>query len=647
MILLLYSVAACLANLHTAVCSESSTTYRTGPAVFTYFPNSWLHPDLVTPSPPDAEQEACYTSWSSYYKTRRSPGQQQTIRLENATSTSVIVWETIKSYGSNFTYTECDGIPRLRFIGTPTVSSTSFVTVTMESDETKWDLRYNRTDFSMPTCKRLNPSHCRKIFAWAEVGGPGYGTSQSLNFPKEFQDVCPVYFGCNTLLDEVILFYWPDNMVDRNICDSDGRGHFTTKPWAAKRGSVVVTDAITFRGQDLYVRSINGENWKSAHLTSVDTEFYNALFWRKNQQKENDYFESSVMKGDFTFISPTVYLAHRTIFHDLIFEPVELGRGFRKRKFIRTEGIIPLHATDVFSLRPIQTMGGIQYANLVANGSFHGTLNKNGQSERYETRPFNFGDLQDPVPASVYYDARLLDCWGQQSHCKTITDDSYRPKLHIAASIWKSVFNGYQCGDPFLVDPPVSLNLIDEASLKDAEISTRYPTLTSSRAMPTAGRPGENENGGRNEGAPKPGNRIDRPYPAATGGPRQEKPLTHHSPELLIMNLLPGTPSSSRPQNTNRDRGSWPGQFDIFQLLEWLTEDRKGSHRPGEAERGARDGMNTFNPQNGGPKGSAGTGRDSTQGMGPEIYKGGSNRKSIVLTWVGTVFFAIAWSCVL
>jgi hypothetical protein len=82
---------------------------------------------------------------------------------------------------------------------------------------------------------------------------------------------------------------------------------------------------------------------------------------------------------------------------------------------VRTAGVIALEPEDVFTARSdYKIKYGDKYAKLVAKGSFHPALiSFDGwdSSPVTQTLPLNFGNLQDPVPASAYYEARMLDCW--------------------------------------------------------------------------------------------------------------------------------------------------------------------------------------------------------------------------------------------
>jgi hypothetical protein len=97
--------------------------------------------------------------------------------------------------------------------------------------------------------------------------------------------------------------------------------------------------------------------------------------------------------------------------------------------------------------------------------------------------------LNNPVPASVYF-AERLDCWGKQSHCATITDDSYHPKLSIRYSSWKSNFpRGFSCRTLVLFDPPIDLSslpgeVLEEASFPPAPMPSLDNWLTTSLQIP-------------------------------------------------------------------------------------------------------------------------------------------------------------------
>jgi hypothetical protein len=166
--------------------------------------------------------------------------------------------------------------------------------------------------------------------------------------------------------------------------------------------------------------------------------------------------EKLVLTGPFTFTSPTVYLAHHAI-TGLKMKFSSEGEE-EEVSTTRPPGIIPIPASEVYSMRP--KLGsfngsGLDYAHLVAQGNFDPDLEFKGE---YETKQFDFGNLQDPVPASLYYDGRNEDCWGKQSHCRIITDDTYQPRLVFKNRVWASFLpDAFECQRPEFVDPPIAL----------------------------------------------------------------------------------------------------------------------------------------------------------------------------------------------
>jgi hypothetical protein len=89
-----------------------------------------------------------------------------------------------------------------------------------------------------------------------------------------------------------------------------------------------------------------------------------------------------------------------------------------------------------------------------------GLVSADAMVRKYKKVPLNFGDLSNPVPASAYFDARD-DCWGKQSHCGTITDDSYRPNIYLDVEAWRSLMANDidHCFIDGLYDPPQQWNI--------------------------------------------------------------------------------------------------------------------------------------------------------------------------------------------
>jgi hypothetical protein len=354
-------------------------------------------------------------------------------------------------------YTGCDGITRFRRFGPPTTTLSRLVEVTrsmtMERVSTKdWKpLELVEPVCQLPEGERL----CQPNVPNLNYGpgnnsiynlpdgdtGVGFydGVPRFYNFCRTLPGICAL----ETLQQEVVLLYWSQN-ASTNTCNPTQTFTQSGDQQPVRSAQTAVLEAITFRGQDLY----------RARETIIGV---------KTNTWDPEYVSMSVMKGPFTFTSPFIYLAYRPMtfahFGGIISDILTTSLS------TRSAGILTLRPTDMSSLVPAYTnyQNETEYASLVANGKF--TKNEDLIYERLppKTMPFNFADLQDPVPARAYFDARTHDCWGKQSHCGTITDDSYRPRLLVASKLW-STFKDSSCEIPDLVDPPMVLSAIDDES---------------------------------------------------------------------------------------------------------------------------------------------------------------------------------------
>ncbi|KAF2429061.1 hypothetical protein EJ08DRAFT_306044 [Tothia fuscella] len=242
---------------------------------------------------------------------------------------------------------------------------------------------------------------------WVESYSDGYGSGEGSNEARcvTSEDMCGF-----DLREEVVLIYWPPSSTVEEV-----RGlNRTTLPLIAPKS--FVTSAITLHGQDLYLQAYQ-----------VDKSSLESL--------KPSFISSSVLPGPFIFVSPNAYLAHH---------PISFARGLRQPgdwrvgadfEVIRSAGVVKLGANDIYSVKPIDGDSRISmaYAQRVASGQyFDPRLHTKYRDPTTEERvPINYANLLNPVPASVYYDARDADCWGKQTHCGTITDDPYRPRLAI------------------------------------------------------------------------------------------------------------------------------------------------------------------------------------------------------------------------
>jgi hypothetical protein len=623
--------------------AENITTFAKDDDFDSYFASHY--PDLLPPPPYNSKEDHCHSNLYVIASSVNYALQNITRLGPLITTTSVLEFETIESFGLNTTYTGCDGIPRLRFLSTPTRSHTSTVNITVWRDDSQYDFLEEEWGVFMSkhttpypgACDGiklpLNPYYCRKLDGAGEVGGYGlaYG---NIELPGIAQ-YCPERFWCRPTVREIVLIYWPDNVVSRDVCPFN-RSNMSTDTWEKSRGSIFTTNAITFQGQDLYLRKANGGNFMTSAWREADADLRDEMNARLCAEGPS-YIQSSVMMGNFSFTSPTIYLAHRPISRCLVLWP-RVSTWFSQRELyatlpVRPEGVIPLNSTDVFSLRPImQTMGELEYASLVAKGLYRPMLTRWALKKRYTTVPVNFNDLRDPVPANSYYDARLLECWGEQSHCGTLTDGSYRPKLRIATSVWKSIFNGYLCADPMLVDPPISLIPLrigdqDVTSLPEPIFTTAATINFESNSLYS-----EIPQESRHTRRPRPGGYRLPIIPIETGLPK------NRDPSGLPLNGV-DTKDFTNPNDINREpQRNGGSESTIFsQLIQWLWRNGEHTNLPGDEESERKSGQNGHKPQ---------TNNIDINEHGPNVkpttYTSESIRNSVLTTiiWVLLLGFA-------
>jgi hypothetical protein len=136
-------------------------------------------------------------------------------------------------------------------------------------------------------------------------------------------------------------------------------------------------------------------------------------------------------------------------------------------------------------------------------------------------KSFDYGHLEDPVPASIYYDAMYEQCWGDRKEdpCATLTDGRYRPPLEFRSTIWKSLLGDYaHCSRPGLVDPPIAL-----IRLEPDENGQAVPPLPSIPTLTSIDYQKDPQNGPQRgsqhnalETLARPEHRSDSPWPMPT-----------------------------------------------------------------------------------------------------------------------------------
>jgi hypothetical protein len=135
-----------------------------------------------------------------------------------------------------------------------------------------------------------------------------------------------------------------------------------------------------------------------------------------------------------------------------------------------TGGVLALRDGDIFTVQPVRhdsaQLEGLRYAQDIARGDYNPDL---PFFDILETRKLDLKHLVDPIPASIYYNARSAECWGKQSHCGTLTDGRFRPQLSLRGAVWSSLNSwdgGYYCSYPLLLDPPIRLEPISESKIQ-------------------------------------------------------------------------------------------------------------------------------------------------------------------------------------
>jgi hypothetical protein len=217
----------------------------------------------------------------------------------------------------------------------------------------------------------------------------------------------------------VILLHW-------RACDQPGNS-------CGRNSCTVSTSVIKFRGQDIYTRN---RKWITEGITSYDYSI----------SSEWKYNTPSNIFGNFTFVSPSVYMAHHPIsvdYSDIIVScntatcTIEPGQA----NLVKLTGvIIPVPSTNAYTIQShIDTTvdgkraTGCDYVHMIASG----LVTAQNLATKYKVDRLNFQHLADPVPASAYFDSRD-DCWGKQTHFRTITDGSYRPMISLDDDVWRS-----------------------------------------------------------------------------------------------------------------------------------------------------------------------------------------------------------------
>jgi hypothetical protein len=252
------------------------------------------------------EEMACASSWVTHlqeFKSSQSIKAFRAGRLVRTVETSVFV--TFEGIGAGRHYTESsDGIPRFSFYHPPSVSTSREVSVTktywnpISTPPIDWCLKDRRQPachlrVGGISCDKFYMKYLRELFDGIQIGNR-HNTALNMN-PEVCTGASP--YGeavCNVVAgNEVVLIFWPSPVSSMDVCRTDDGGCRLTTHNSHNQSRVLITTAITFKGQDLYFRSeiING-------TTRIAKE---------------DWDKPSVMTGLWTFTSPTIYLAHQAV----------------------------------------------------------------------------------------------------------------------------------------------------------------------------------------------------------------------------------------------------------------------------------------------------------------------------------------------
>jgi hypothetical protein len=455
------------------------------------------------------DDKACHYLWHDYARESRSIVQKlasQSKQLVERTTTDI--FETIEKIGPQKTWTECDGIPRVSFYTKPNTSVTRLVTL-LKTHYKPISVFVNQLPKSAlppePACD-LTEDDCEDHFAyWFNLQQEFKKLNMDAQDIKEvvppqcfksplFQKqepcdgaLCKTMNVCHLLSsEEVVLMYWPPPISTKELCKPSSQGTMGISKTEFSQSivppAVFSTTAITFQGQDLYLRT---------RIVDGTTHTLPRTF-----------ITSSVLYGNWTFTSPSLYLAHHafTASFDTIFrrqQDVSRWSAITRTTKIREAGVFTVDLENVFTTLHTQedrtTLGGMEYASMVAKGKFR-NHSPNNPDPIVALKPLNLEDLEEPVPADVYYDARKDDCWGEQSHCGTMTAGHHRPVLILLPDTLSKVLNlgnWSYCELWGLVDPPIRLTPLTASTVLDmptllpltAEVLQATPEATENSAQ--------------------------------------------------------------------------------------------------------------------------------------------------------------------
>jgi hypothetical protein len=395
-------------------------------------------------------------------------------------------FEVISPVGKGGIYTTCDGVPRFRFQGTGTSSVTKMVRATTTFFEQVDSI--SKTFVPCGVNAKLQSSVCPSVWSswYQKLSSAREDFTRPLGEPPP--EICSNPQFCRLeMAGEVVLLYWPPEVSTARECDGSpskttDQDLRTSNLASLNWQSVFTVTNITFHGQDRYLRTIEYEYATdpyaiATHATNGTARYFNTIW------STASYFSESIMTGTWTFTSPFVYIAHHAI-TGVMFrgKAGSLNAGIIATELLNS-GIITLKPEDIMSLAPTHEVNirSQDYIDSVVSGQFEPGFKQNkwiyrSNLDKLRLAPFTYANLLNPVPASAYYDARFEDCWGKQSHCGTITDDTYRPRLMIRNKIWNDLLPKHTyCNWPVLVDPPMAFTRLEDDAVPDSSDAPSLP----------------------------------------------------------------------------------------------------------------------------------------------------------------------------
>jgi hypothetical protein len=248
---------------------------------------------------------------------------------------------------------------------------------------------------------------------------------------------------------ELVLIHWRTSSQDHGsprCFNTPARFVSTTNSYALPR--TFSTDAITFRGLELWLGGVIEEPGTT----------------------------SSVLRINFTFTSPTVYIAHHAIVSTL------LSGKKRPERTIISAGIIPVNATDIYT-SSLMIPDVTEWARRIGRGETirePRNIRPNGALKRLD-----FADLHEPVPATAYY-SHNVPCWFGGAACATLTDGNFRPTLYLHDRIYYSLLHwdepGHEwkpddCHLPKVWDPDIEVEPLPGEPPPDPNRKRRFVSL--------------------------------------------------------------------------------------------------------------------------------------------------------------------------